>query len=189
MAVFGDTASSSQFPGAGDRCLISKFTCPTPGTLTSMSVTVGTSTTAGANCKLVLLADVAGVPGATLYVSAPGAMPAGGGLLNLAAAGALLATDYWLGIVSDSFQGYYGQNAFTGQSMEMANGSYSYATPPVWPGTDATYNDFHISVSATYTESGGGAAVSHRNGIAIAGLSHINGFVKAGISEINGETI
>lgn len=170
MAAFGDSSSAgSEFPGQDGRCLVSRFTCSTAGTVTSMTAWFGASSTAGANFKLVILADSGGVPGATLIVSSAGAIPAGGGSVSVSASGSVSAsTDYWLGVVADSHQGYYGDGA-SGVEMLMANGSYTYATPPSWPGTDATYSGYHISVSATYTEGGGGDVSVALTGVAGVG--------------------
>ena len=162
MAVFGDnTRGTGEFPGSDSRCLISRYLCTGSGTIDSMSTWFGPSTLGSVNFKLVMLSDAAGSPGNLLVVSSPGVSSGagGGGPVTVAASGSVVdGTYYWLGVVADNFQAYYAKDS-SGIDALMANGSFSYSSPPAsWPGTDGTYSG-GMNVYVTFTESAGGLLV------------------------------
>lgn len=159
MPVFGDdTRGTGEFPGNSDRCLISRYLCTGSGSIDSMSTWFGPSTSAAVNFKLVMLSDAAGAPGNVLVVSDPGVSSGagGGGPVTVAASGDVVdGTYYWLGIVADNYPAYYAKDS-SGIDSLMANGTFSYASPPAsWPGTDGTYAG-GMNVYVTFTEGGGG---------------------------------
>lgn len=155
MATFGlSGGSGAGFPGSGDRCLVSRYLCSTSGTITSISGWLGTDSATGCNVKLVVLNDAAGAPGTFLTSTAGIASVSGGGAVSGAATGSVVGGNYyWVGFVADDFQATYGQDPGVG-GAEMANGTFSYSSPPTWPGTDASYT-INIFALVTYTESGG----------------------------------
>ena len=79
--------------------------------------------------------------------------------MTVAASGDVVdGTYYWLGVVADSFEAYYAKDA-SGIDSLMANGTFSYASPPSsWPGTDGTYSG-GMNVYVTFTEGGGGLLI------------------------------
>lgn len=158
MATFGEiTTGDASFPCDGDRALAVKVTCPGAGTLTKLRARLGSDTTAGGNCKLMLFSDAGTDPGNRLATTAPIVMPAGGGLIESTCSYSLTAGDYWLVIVGDSnaWNGNIVSDAVGGTSV-MANGNFSYDTPPsAWPTTSANYT-LKLKIEAEYTPSGGG---------------------------------
>lgn len=66
--------------------------------------------------------------------------------------------------------------------------SATTALTPSFAGIGSGFN-CGVEIMTFRESSGGGAAVSQRNGIAISGLSAINGIAKTGVSAINGLTI
>lgn len=161
MPVFGDAGGTGTgFPGSGDRCLVTRYLCSSSGTITSIAGWLGTDSTTGANVKLVVLNDGPGGtdPGTFLTSTAGIASPSGGGAISGAASGSLIGGNYyWLGFVADNFQGTYGQNTGVSATTNMANGTFSYSSPPSWPGTDANYS-VGTYVAVTYTAGGGGSS-------------------------------
>lgn len=158
MATFGDTTrGAGEFPGNVDRCLVSRYLCVGSGTLDSLTTWFGPSTSASVNFKLVVLTDNAGAPGNLLAVSAAGVSSGagGGGPVTVAVSGDVVdGTYYWLGIVADDYPAYYAKDD-AGIDSLMANGTFSYASPPAsWPGTDGTYGG-GVNIYATFTEGGG----------------------------------
>ncbi len=159
MPIFGDnTAGPDEFPGNTDRALLDRFAIPENGTADSISVYIGASSTAGANVKGLIYTDSGSAPASLVAASASAAAPAGGGWVTMAFSGspALVAGNYWIGLVADSFQAYYGEDA-TGSAPDvvMANGTLSFSSPPAtWPGTDASYG-VGLDVYVTYTAAGG----------------------------------
>lgn len=137
------------FPGGADRALASKFNKSNAGEVTDIFVRFRADTTAGASGKIIAHADDAGgaVPGTVLWVSQPFTIPAGGsvenpGLPSTGLSGTNPADDYWLVFVPNNFQAHIAKSntLALGQTI-MANGTYSYTTPPsTWPGTDGTYD-------------------------------------------------
>lgn len=97
------------------------------------------------------------MPGTRLWVSQPFTIPAGGsiqtpGLPSSGIEGTDDAGNYWLVFVPDNFQGEIAKsnNIADGQTI-MANGTYSYTTPPSsWPGTTASY-DGPVCIWCDYT--------------------------------------
>lgn len=136
------------FPSSADRALASKFAKSHAGTVDGIFARFRNDTTSGASARVTCHLDNAGgsVPGTlvwasqTLAITGPGvfefALPLSG--LN----GSDGAANYWLVFVSDSFEADIAKSdtLADGQTI-MANGSYSFASPPSsWPGTDGTYD-------------------------------------------------
>lgn len=150
--TFGYTAtvgSGDGFPGQTDRALASKFTKSHNGRITGINFRLRSDTVSGANARITCHADDAGgsVPGTLLWVSGTVAVPAGGSVQTPALpssgiAGTDNAGTYWLVFVPDNFQANIAKsNVLADGQTRMANGTYSYASPPSsWPGTDGTYD-------------------------------------------------
>ncbi|HEY1034633.1 MAG TPA: fibronectin type III domain-containing protein [Pseudoxanthomonas sp.] len=151
LRTFGFTAtvgSGDGFPGSPDRALASKFTKSHAGRVNKLQVRIRTDSAAG-NVKLIACADDAGgsVPGTRLWISQPFAVSAGGGLIEpglptSGIEGTDAAADYWLIFVPDDYDVNVAKsNTLALGQTRMANGTYSYASPPsTWPGTDQTYD-------------------------------------------------
>lgn len=146
---FGDTTQGADdFPCNSDRCLMSRFQCPAnASSIASMTGFFAASSTSGCNVKYLIYSDGAGgtAPGSRLGVSNVQAIPAGGGAVTATGMSIdttlVSGTYYWLGEVTDSFQGQFNHESTGGAAdMVMANGTFSYTSPPsTWPGTDASY--------------------------------------------------
>lgn len=141
--------SDGGFPGQANRALGSKFVKSHDGRITQLNVRFRSTTIAGADGKLVAHADDAGgtVPGTKLWESQPFTIPAGASLQNpgLPTSGIENtdgAASYWLIFVPSDFHAEVAKsNTLSEGQTVMANGTYSYASPPTaWPGTDFTYD-------------------------------------------------
>ena len=145
----GTPPTDGGFPGAPNRALASKFVKSHAGTVSKIQFRTRNDTTAG-DVKIVCCADDAGgsVPGSRLWVSQPITVSAGvaaayepglplSGLSNSDA-----AASYWLIFVTDDYDTNAAKsNTLADGQTRMANGTYSYASPPsTWPGTDGTYD-------------------------------------------------
>lgn len=137
------------FPGSANRALTSKFAKSHAGRITQINFRLRNDTEVGANGKIVCHADDAGgsVPGTRLWVSGSIAIPAGAtiqtpALPSSGIEGTDAAGNYWLVFVPDNFQADIAKsNTLADGQTRMANGTYSYASPPSsWPGTDGTYD-------------------------------------------------
>lgn len=163
MPIFGDTTSGpDEFPASGDRALLDRYAITENGTADSISVYAGASSTSGANWKGLIYTDSAGAPGSLVAASASAAVSGPGWVtMNFSGSPALTTGNYWIGVVADNYQAYYGEDASgTAPDVVMANGTLSFSSPPsTWPGTDASY-DVGLNVYVTYTAGGGGAAVA-----------------------------
>lgn len=140
--TLGDTSEGGDvFPYTDGRLLVSKFTLSQAAVdVLAIRAFNGSASTAGSNCKGVILSDSAGVPGSTVCVSEPAACLAGGGwvYMPVLATVPLSTGDYWIGLVADSFQGRFGHDTTVG-TLLRAEG-FTYASPPgTWPGTADTY--------------------------------------------------
>lgn len=159
MPTFGDlTAGGDTFPCSDGRALVDRFTLTEAATVTGIYVNFSSGTTAGTSFKGLILADSSGLPGSVLVVGTATAVPAGGGYIQSPASVALAAGDYWIGYVANSFQASSTQDASgTAPNMQMANGTFSYSSPPAtWPGSSASYGG-QINAYVEYTAAGGGA--------------------------------
>lgn len=146
---FSNTVGPSDgFPGAANRGLASVYANKTnSGTVTTINARLRSDTIAGANGKICAFSDGGGAPGTLLWVSQPATIPAGGGVVqfDLPTSG-LNNTDpaaaYYLVFVPSDFQANLAKsNVLADGILLMANGTFSYASPPsTWPGTDATYD-------------------------------------------------
>lgn len=141
--------SDGGFPGQANRALASKFVKSHAGRITQLNVRFRSTTTSGGNGKLVAHADNAGgsVPGTKLWESQSFSVPAGATLQNpgLPTSGIEntdSAATYWLVFVPDNWPPEVAKsNTLAEGQTIMANGTYSYASPPSsWPGTDGTYD-------------------------------------------------
>lgn len=141
--------SDGGFPGQANRALASKFTKSHAGRITQINFRLRSDTEVGANGKIVCHADDAGgtVPGTRLWISGAVAIPAGATIQTPALPtsgieGTDAAGTYWLVFVPDNFQADIAKsNTLAEGQTRMANGTYSYASPPSsWPGTDGTYD-------------------------------------------------
>lgn len=146
------------FPSSADRALASKFAKSHAGTVEKIYARFRNDTTSGASGRITCHADNAGgtVPGTLLWSSQAAAIPAPGDLefdLPLSGlSGSDGAANYWLVFVSDSFEADIAKSdtLADGQTI-MANGSYSFSSPPSsWPGTDGTY-DGPLCIWCEYT--------------------------------------
>ena len=160
MATFGDTtAGGDTFPCTNDRAVLTKFTCPTSGTLTQINVRFDSTSAAGASFKGLIYADdgAGNTPGTRLGIGGATAVGAGGG--DLASTGLsvtlVASTDYWIGGVCSDFQCVMQMDAggVGGSRMEGT----TYASPnATWSESGTTANT--LNTYGTYTESGGGQA-------------------------------
>lgn len=158
MATFGDTtAGGDTFPCSGDRALLSKFTCPTSGTLTQINVRFDSTSGGGENFKGLIYADdgAGNTPGTRLGVGNATAVPAGGG--DLASDGLsvtlVASTDYWIGAVTDGFFPVFQMDAGGAGGSRMEG--TTYASPnAAWSEAGTSANT--LNVYGTYTEGGGG---------------------------------
>lgn len=141
--------SDGGFPGSADRALASKFSKSHAGRITQINFRLRSDTEVGANGKITCHADDAGgtVPGTRLWISGSVAIPAGAtiqtpALPSSGIEGTDAAGTYWLVFVPDNFQADIAKsNTLSEGQTVMANGTYSYASPPSsWPGTDGTYD-------------------------------------------------
>ena len=158
MPTFGDTtAGGDTFPCSSDRAVLSKFTCPTSGTLTQINVRFDSTSGSGENFKGLIYADdgAGNTPGTRLGVGGVTAVPAGGG--DLASTGLSVAlvggTDYWIGAVIDGFQPVYQMDASPSNGSRME--ATTYASPAAsW--TEAGTTGGQMNTYGTYTEAAGG---------------------------------
>lgn len=138
--LFGNNSSASpdSFPSSTDRAMASPFALSVDADITSISVRFSTDGTSGDNFKAFIFTDSAGVPGSRVAVSDEGTASAGAWTtVNISAS--LSAGTYWLGVVVNGFSAKI-QCVGSSNTMHMANGTFSYASPPAtWPGTDGTY--------------------------------------------------
>ncbi len=148
---FGDeTPGADSFPCASDRAFASKYTALHAGTVTSMFIRTHADGTPGDNLKCAIHADASGTIGTLLGVTAASATNNGNDeWFEVACSIAIPAPgDYWLVAVANNFNPKVAKEAAGPTQMIMANGTYSYASPPSsWPGTDATY-DGQLSIYA-----------------------------------------
>ena len=147
-------------PADPDRCWVSKFTSGAAGTMVQGTVCFTAGTAAGTSGKFVVLSASAGEPDAVLAVSGAVSIPAGASTVTFTLGGEAVAaaTDYYLGIVTNSFEAVIDEAASAGAyAKRLANGTFSYSTPPgTWPGTDGSYTDNSPSVSLVIETGGGG---------------------------------
>lgn len=149
----GSTDGIGQFPMSDNRALASKYTLGSNVSITSVDLFIVGTASAGGGIKAFIAADNAGAPGAILAVSSARAFVGGEtGWTNIPLATALTSGTYWIGIVtSGQYAAYAGhQTGITPNNLYMANGSFSYNTPPgTWPSTDGTYGS-NMAVRANW---------------------------------------
>lgn len=148
MPRFGDeTAGGDTFPCSSDRALLSLFTLTEDGDVTEIVARFDATSTAGTNMKGLIYSNNAGVPDVRLGVGAAVAVPAGGGLVTSALAVSLVAGDYWLGYVCDSFQAVAAEDS-TGGLSRMEGTTYA---SPANPWVETAPGTGRLNVYAEYT--------------------------------------
>lgn len=160
MAILGDnTQGADAFPCNSDRALVTKVTAVEAGTITEAWAYFDAGSTAGMSAKVILHQHNGTNPAALVAASSSLAVPAGGGLVGpFTMSGSFAAEVLAIGIVADNFQGQIQEDGgLSGQTTQMANGTYSFASPPaIWPGTDGNYGTVRVNVWIVYTVGGGG---------------------------------
>lgn len=154
MATFGDTtAGGDTFPCSNDRAVLSKFTCPSSGTLTQINVRFDSTSSSGASFKGLIYADdgAGNTPGTRLGVGGATSVPAGGG--DLASTGLSVTlvggTDYWIGSVVSDFQPVWQLDSSPSNGSRME--ATTYASPAAsW--TEAGTTAGQLNTYGTYTE-------------------------------------
>lgn len=156
MATFGNTAvPTSDAPCSTDRIWWYKTTLSVAADVTQVTAVFGfpgSGSVAGDNGKAVIYLDNAGAPGTRKGVSSAVAIPGGNSqTVNFPLVVSLPAGDYWLGIVTDSFNSRIGYTSPGGVSGAR-NESLTYATPADPAGAPAaTSTTDAFCVYATYT--------------------------------------
>lgn len=147
---FGDeTAGTDSFPCDNGRAMASKYTADHSGTVTSMHLYFHGDGSASGNVKCAIHEDDAGTIGDLVGVSSSASCGSDEWVECSASITLSSSGDYWLVAVTDNFNPKFAHLNSGPTSMIMANGTYSYASPPsTWPGTDATY-DGQLSIYAT----------------------------------------
>ena len=132
------------FPGQPDRALTSLATKTHAGTVTAIFARFRNTSSAG-NAKVCAFSKGA-EPGSLIWATPASAVPAGGGLVEFdlplsGLSGTDAADDYYLVCVVDGYDVDIAKSDSSGLgSSKMANGTFSFASPPAtWPGTDANY--------------------------------------------------
>lgn len=159
MAIFGDNSQGGSNSGGGtDRAWLVKVAAAEGGTINSAGAYFDASTVAGGSMKVLLYTFAsANTPGTLVAASAGVSVPAGGGLVTDSMSGSFTTGDYFIGIVTGSYEPNVNyDNVGSGMDAVVANGSLSYASPPAsWPGTDASYNYPRFNAYIDYTAAGG----------------------------------
>lgn len=162
MATFGQTThGAGSAPNSGDRCWASKFALSAPGDITKITAFFdydpADTSNSGDTCKAVVYADSAGSPGALLGVSAGVIVPIGDQQIDfpLSVTG-LGPGNYWLGIVSNSFNSRINWISGSGGNS-VRKEALTYASPANPFGTPDAVDTYIYGIYATYTASGGGA--------------------------------
>lgn len=167
MAILGDdTQGAGGSNASSNRAL---------GTLYTSDANGGTVSAAGAffssygsptvSAKLCLFEYSGGAPTNRLAVSNAVVLSTSGGAHDFYSGelvGYVLdpSTDYFLCVVYDGFATgpdcqLSVDNSLSGQDTELANGTFSYASPPAtWPGADVTYTDARINAWLEYAPAG-----------------------------------
>lgn len=155
MPTFGQTTTGSggSAPNSNDRYWASKFTLSEDGAVTKVTAffdyDAGNTSNAGDNGKAVIYADSSGSPGALVGVSSAVAIGAGDQTVDFPLTASLTAGDYWLGIVTDSFNSRLHTFSWTGGN-HVRKESLTYASPGDPMGTpDATGSNI-FGIYATY---------------------------------------
>ena len=164
MPNFGDdTSGPGEFPSSGDRAIVTQFTTSEAGTITGAFCYFGTSGSAGTSAKFIVHNDSSDVPGTLLVASGAVAIPAGGGWIDFGSlSGSLTAsTKYHLGVVCNSFNAKIGEDESVTAITTMANGNYSYASPPSWPSPDTDYTTVRVNAYVVYTTGSGARLQTH----------------------------
>lgn len=148
--------ANDSFPNSEDRAYIGLYTMPENGTILRIGgyFTDLSGGLAGDTVKFIIHENVAGEPGARLAIAAPvtiATIPEWW-VADLVAPLVRSAGAIWIGYVASglALDNRLGQIDGGGQAR-LANGSYSYASPPSsWPGSDAEYEN-NPCIYAEYT--------------------------------------
>lgn len=148
LRTFGYAATpptDGGFPGQPDRALASLATKTHAGTVTAIFARFRNDSAAG-NAKICAYTKGTN-PGTLLWSTPASAVPAGGGLVEFdlpvsGLSGTDNADDYYLIGVPDEYEVNFAKsNTLADGQSKMANGTFSFTSPPgTWPGTDATYD-------------------------------------------------
>lgn len=149
--TIGITSPSTDGASAAsaDRAWVSKVTSVAAGTMVRGTVCFGAGTT-GTDGKFIVLSSVGGEPGAVLAVSGAVSIPAGASITSFTLGGEAVtaSTEYYIGVVTYDYPAEINYTLGSGFQTRMANGTFSYASPPgSWPGSDGTYADVAESVA------------------------------------------
>jgi hypothetical protein len=134
-----DSAGGDSFPNSGDRQIISLFPFVGNATALGIHVRMHADTVAGDNIKaLVYLDEGGGLAAATLHFATSGkAAPAGGGIVSWSCNVPIGTADYYLGLVSDSFNSVVQCDVIDGLEHTPDGQSYTSPTDP-W-GANSTH--------------------------------------------------
>lgn len=132
--VFGNNVTpdvDAGFPGSGGRALFSLFNKSNAGPVTDLHCHFRGDTTSGTSFRMAAYANNAGYPGALLWVTAPMAVPAGGGWMEPAlpadVSGTNAAGDYFLVVITNSFEADPGKSNTVGTTYRKEG--YNFTTP------------------------------------------------------------
>ena len=148
LMIFGyDTVPpvDGGFPGQPNRALTSRFNKSNAGDVTAIYARFRNNSSAG-NARVCAYSDAGTEPGSLLWSSATAAVAAGGGLVSFglpgSVAGTYAAGNYYLVCVVDGYDVDIAKsNTLAEGASKMANGTFSFSSPPsTWPGTDANYD-------------------------------------------------
>lgn len=152
MPIFGNnSAGNDTFPMGSNRALVCRETLADTAQLQYIHAYFEKAS-GTANAKGIILANNGGTPGTVLAVSDAVAIPNANAFLQLPISGTLSPGDYFIGVVTDDGSGVsaLGDTISGAYDTEMANGTFTYATPPgTWPGTDTPYTS-RLSVYVEY---------------------------------------
>lgn len=164
MPTFGDTtAGTGSFPGSADRALVSPATASEGGTVDAIWVYAVLAMAGGNQLKGLLFSDSGGAPATLVAASNASSTITATGWNRLTVTGspAFSAGNFWIGMVANDSNLDYGEDT-SGAGAVMANGTYSFASPGNWPGTDASYSAVLANAYVEYTVSGGGGGATTR---------------------------
>jgi hypothetical protein len=164
MATLGNTSpGTTSTPNSSDRCWAYKVTLSENGTVTKATVffdyDAANSSLAGDNGKVLVYADSSGAPGSRVAVSSAVSIPAGDQTLDFTLSVYLTAGDYWLGLVTDSFNSRL-NSLGSGSSSYVRKESFTYASPadPFGTPDDSGGSSAGYGIYLTYTPDAAGAS-------------------------------
>lgn len=167
--TFGDTSTGPDtFPMSNDRALATRFTAADSSMTLSKFTAYLDDGGSHDPYKAWAFDNAAGEPSSRVALSSSTSTVSTPTWMDFTCTDSISSSgEYHLGVVGDGFSSEVYKDASGGNDMKMANGTFSYASPPAsWPGTDASYGG-QGNIYATYTTGGGGggSAVSIRLGL------------------------